>query len=61
MPYRENTFVNKLCSDIVLLAVSSMLINQQTTLNMMSLNGTIHKTRLCIINWGKRDQGLAGI
>lgn len=38
---------------MVLLASSSMLVNQQYILNKVSLNRSTHKTRLCI-GWGTK-------
>ena len=51
MCFMEKIFVlDKLCSDIVLLALSSVLM-KQCILNGMSFKRNTHKTRLCMRSW----------
>lgn len=45
---------------VVLLAVGSMLINQQYMLNKVSVNQNTPKVGLSLINWRKCDRRLAG-
>lgn len=62
-PYRENPCVcNKfhLLLSSGMLAMTSVLINQQYILTKVSLNGNAHEIRWHIDSWQKCDQRLAG-
>lgn len=64
-PFEESTFCRTsslLATAIVLLAVSSMLVNRQYIVNKVSLNQNTHNTGLCIDPLEKKhcDQRLAG-